>query len=340
MTFYPELPELLPARFAPGALAAADALKEINNVIVAAHVNPDGDALGSMSAAGHMLKRLGKDFAIYIPGGVPGYLGFLNLPGPVLASLTELPFTPRAGVYVDCSEPQRLGEELAAARDWPSVNIDHHISEAGLGTLANYIETGAAATCQLMAYMAMQLGMPLTGDLAEAIGLGIITDTGQFTHDNTSAAVFALAAALEAGGLSLPGLGERLHSGLALKKLNLWGRLFQRIKLAMDGRAAWCSVYLSDFEETGCNAEDIEGFVDWLRNINGVEIGLLARENEYGKCKFSLRSRGATNVQTIAAAAGGGGHKNAAGGILDASPAAGVATLLRLIEQYLQGGLH
>lgn len=329
-------PELFPERFISGAKAAANALKQVNNVIVAAHVNPDGDALGALAAAGWMLRHMGKDFALYVPGDVPRYLKFLPLPGTVYASLSQLPFAPQTGIYVDCSDTARLGPELAPrAMDWDTINIDHHICQQGLGSLANFIDTAAAATCQLMAYVALTLNIPLTGELAEAIGLGLITDTGQFTHGNTTPSVFVLAAALEVGGLNIPELGEKLHSGLALKKLQLWGRLFQRIKLSPDGKAAYCPLLLSDLEETGCQAEDMEGFVDWLRNINGVQIGVFARQIEDHKSKFSLRSKGHTDVQIIAAAAGGGGHKNAAGGIIDAMPAEAIDHLLKIAAKYL-----
>lgn len=338
MKYYPEL---FPPCFQSGAMAAAKALGQLDDVLIAGHVNPDGDALGSMAAAGFILKHLGKRFTIYIPGGVPHYLEFLRLPCPVCPSLADLPFKPQGGVYVDCSEAPRLGEELAKiANNWPTVNIDHHICEKGLGSLANFIETKAAATCQLMAYVALSLNMPLAGDLAEAIGLGIISDTGQFTHGNSSPEIFVLAAALEIGGLSIPMLGDKLRSGLPLRKLYLWGRLFERIKLTVNGQAAWCAMLLRDLEETGSHPEEIEGFVDWLRNINGVQIGILVKEVEPGKSKFSLRSRGDVNVQIIAAAAGGGGHKNAAGGSIPMPVEDAAKLLISLSEMYLAGELR
>ncbi len=329
-------PELLPTAFEPGAQKAFAALQDIDYVLIAGHVNPDGDALGAIAAAGWILNSLGKNFLLYFPTKIPANLRFLPLPGPIFTNLGDLPFAPQAAVYVDCSEARRLGSELAPIADaWPTINVDHHICERGLGSLANYIDTRAAATCQLMAYVALKAGIPLQGELAEAIGLGIITDTGQFTHANSSAAVFALASALESGGLSIPDLGEKLRQGLTTNKLNLWGILFQRIELKLDGKVAVCPLFRADLDVTGCHAEDAEGFADWLRNINGVQIGLFVREIENGQSKFSMRSIGDTNVQAIAADAGGGGHKNAAGGTVDLAPQAAIGLLLGVIAKFL-----
>lgn len=331
-------PDLFPLSFRQGATEAAHALEQIDNALIAAHVNPDGDAIGSLVALGCILRHLGKRFFIYVPGGVPQYLEFLPMPAQVCVSMAELPFEPEAAVYVDCSEPSRLGPELAdMAGNWPVINIDHHICEAPMGTVANFVDTRVAATCQLMAYVAMALKMPLTGNLAEAIAIGMITDTGNFSHDNTNLAVFMLAAELEKNGVRIPELSNKIHSGLPLRKLNLWGRLFQRIQLAVGGKVAWCFLWLRDLEETGSHSEDVEGLVDWLRNINGVEIAFLARECPGGSCRFSMRSRGPISVQAIAIHAGGGGHRNAAGGTVREEPHKMVDLLLLLCEQYLNG---
>lgn len=326
------LPDAIPEIFRAGACAAAAAIRQIDHVLIAAHVNPDGDAAGAMAAAGHILHRLGKQFCIYAPTGIPAYLDFLPMPGPVLTSLTALPFAPQAAIYADCSDAPRLGPELTEhAGDWPSVNIDHHICAAGLGSLANCICPQAAATCQLMAYVAQSLGLPLAGLLAHAIGLGIITDTGNFCHGNSSAEVFELAAELTRGGVSLPSVNEQLRSHEPLRKFRLWGLLFDNIALAMNGKVAWVCATEEEFAKTGAQNEDLEGFAEMLRRIDGVKIAMLIKQTDANMCKFSLRSKAETNVQAIAARAGGGGHKNAAGGSIAAPPVRAAEILLALI---------
>lgn len=321
-------PELVPQNFRPGAENAARVLARLDNVLIAAHVNPDGDAVGSMSAAGFLLKRLSRQFALYSPGAIPDYLGFLPLPGPVYRHLSDLPFTIKAALLLDTNEISRIGDELAANLGrWPCVNIDHHLGKQNLGTLAAFCEARAAATCQLLAYVAAALGERLDNELGAAIGLGLLTDTGNFAHGNTTAAVFALAAELELAGVRMSELAEQLRGGLSLARFRLWGRLFERIQLLKQGEIAFCAVSLADLAETGAKAEDLEGFVEELRRLKNVRIAALLREACATKCKFSLRSRGACDVQAIASRLAGGGHKNAAGGSI-AGPLAQAEELL------------
>lgn len=165
----------------------AQALNDIDRVVISGHVNPDGDAVGSAVAAALILRALGKEFALYSSTGLPHYLSFFPLPGTIHTNLERLPFKPQSALLLDCGEPQRLGRELAdRLPDLTSVNIDHHLGGDGMGTLANWVEPQAAATAQLMAYVASAAGLPLKDGLADAVALGVITDTGGFCHGNTS----------------------------------------------------------------------------------------------------------------------------------------------------------
>lgn len=337
-------PDFIPDEFRSGAIAAAEAIGKLDRVLIAGHINPDGDAVGAMAAAGFILNHLGKDFVLYSPTGVPSYLDFLELPGFIYTSFAVLPFKPDSAIYVDCSEPSRLGKPLEEVWDqWPSVNIDHHVCDGGLGSLVNYITPAAAATCQLMAYVSIALGIPLRGSLADAIALGVLTDTGNFSHDNTTAAIFRLCAALEENGCRLSGIGEDLRSNWTLQKLRLWGYLFNRARHSHRGRVVWSVIYEEDLKLYDCRADDLEGYIDWLRRIREVDIAFTVRQvrsREKSFCKFSLRSRQNVDVQTIAASLGGGGHKNAAGGSIDASPPRALAEILSAIDDYLKKSLY
>lgn len=329
------LAELIPHQFRAGAEKTASALRKADDILIAAHINPDGDAIGAMLACAAIVERLDKKCLLYIPQGIPGYLDFLPVSQPVYRDMRQLPFAPVWAVFLDCSQLQRLGAELSGQPNhWHIINVDHHICDAGLGTAANFINTGAAATCQLMAYVAMALNMPLRGNLAEAIGVGLLTDTGCFRHGNTTAEVFELAALLEREGLRLHKLAEKLQDSMSLNRLMLFGALFSKARLLADGKLACGVVYQEDLRQHGCSHEDLEGLVDWLRKIKGVKIAMLMRELENGHCKFSLRSSGETDVQGIAARLGGGGHKNAAGGTLECSPAEGVDLLQKAVDEY------
>lgn len=328
--------ELIPPRFQAGAQRMARALSNLDRVVISGHVNPDGDAVGSLAAAGLILGSLGKEFALYSSTGLPQYLSFFPLPGTIHTRLERLPFKPQSALLLDCGEPHRLGRELAERLpDLTSVNIDHHLGGDGMGSQANWVEPEAAATAQLMAYVALAAGLPLKNGLADAVALGIITDTGGFCHGNTSADVFFLCARLVADGCDLTGLRERLENRWSLGRMRLWGRLMERARLTRGDSVAFCRVLLEDLRQCRALKEDLEGFVEQLRRLRGVKVAALLREDGPQLCKFSLRSYGSTDVRATAALLGGGGHFNAAGGTLRLTPDQAEKALLAAIDRQL-----
>ncbi len=330
-------PDKIPPIFQKGVFEASTKIPELDQVILAAHVNLDGDALGSLCAMADILKKQGKQCFIYSSTGIPDYLDFLTLPCPLCTDLNYPPFTPQGAIYLDCSEPERLGKKLAEVyADWPSINVDHHLGEGGLGSLANCIYPQAAATAQLVAYIAMALNIPLTANLGESIGIGLITDTGSFCHGNTSAAVFELCATLINNGCDLHALREKLYNNWPIAKLRLWGSQFLNVEFLLDRQLAFCIVSLHEIKKYHCKSEDLEGLVEKFRNIKNVRISALLREENEHLCKFSLRSSGNVDVQKIALKAGGGGHMNAAGGTLALPLPEARNVLFHLLEEELK----
>ena len=328
--------ELIPPQFREGAERMAEAFRHVDQVIVAAHVNPDGDAAGAVAAAGHILRSMGKEFMLYAQPGLPGYLDFFSTPGFVHTTLEHPPFKPRCAVLLDCGEPERLGRELAGRLpDLQTLNIDHHLGGNGMGNVANWVEPQAAATAQLMAYVALAAGLPLTGELANGLALGIITDTGGFCHGNTSAEVLYLTAHLVEHGCNIAQLREHLENSWSRGRLTLWGQLLQRAQLERNGSVCFCPVYLEDLRKCGALKEDLEAFVEQLRRLRGVQVAAVLREDSPACCKFSLRSYGAVDVRAAAARLGGGGHRNAAGGTVRADMDAASAQLLAAIAEEL-----
>ena len=308
--------EYVPERWRADALRMAEALRNGNRFIVSGHVNPDGDALGSVAALGHILRFLGKEYVLYSSTGIYDYLTFLPLPGVLRSSLGTLPFAPSAALVADCSEARRVGGDLEGLLEsLPVVNIDHHPGEP-MPAAARWIEPEAAATAQLAAYVGLALGVPPTGDFAQAIMLGLITDTGGFQHGNTSADVLRLSALLVENGCDLPGLRERIESSWSMGRLRLWVRALGGVRCARRGSIALCVVTLEDLRQCGARKEDCEGIVDQIRRLQGVRMAALLREDAPGVFKLSMRSSGATSVRDVAACFGGGGHRNAAGGLL------------------------
>lgn len=307
------IPSALPAQ----AVRIAELLRAHDHILVAAHAHPDGDALGATAAMGWLLRRMGKEAALYNATGAPEFLEWLPLPGPLHKELADLPFRPELLVVLDCGDAHRVGEALTPLLpQLPGINIDHHLGNPNFGTLYNWVEPGMAATGQMVAAVARAVGVPLTGALAESVYLALVTDTGGFAFGNTSADVFRLAAELADGGLDVAAVRERLDNQWTLPRMRLWSRLLQNFTVCREGSVALAVVARAELEACGAQKDDMEGFVEHLRRLRGVRVAGLVREDAPGRCKLSLRSSGTTDVRAMAAVFGGGGHRNAAGATL------------------------
>ena len=294
-------------------------IREHDNILVAAHANPDGDAIGSTGAMGCILKAMGKRFAMYNPSGLPEYLNWVQLPGMIHTSLPLLPFKPGLVISLDCGDVWRMGSDLAAVfGNCPSLCIDHHLGNPQFASLGNWVDPGKAATAQMVAAVADAAGVPLEGILAQCIYLALVTDTGSFTHSNTSAAVFTLAARLLAGGLDAAAIRNKLDNQWSLAKFRLWGRMMGDVRLEHNGQTAICAFDVNTVGSCGAMKEDIEGFCEKMRQIRGVRVAILLRRDPGNICKLSMRSSGNDDVRAVASLFGGGGHLNAAGATFSA----------------------
>jgi phosphoesterase RecJ-like protein len=286
-------------------------LKNSRSFLVAAHVNPDGDAIGSMAAAGFLLQALGKEAILYSPAGMPSRYAWLPLPCPVVRHLPET--LPEWTLALDCGSPQRLGKELFERLDPArTLNIDHHGDNPAFGAV-NWIDPAEPAVGAMVAKLARQAGVPLEGGLAEAVYLAVTTDTGHFTYGNTTPEVLELAAGLLRGGLPLERINADIHNQWSLAGMKLWRRVMGSLEVRRGGLLAWAVVRSEDFEATGATAEDCEEFINFFRRLKGLRVCVLVRQEGPERWKMSLRSQGADNVQAVAARFGGGGHRNAAG---------------------------
>lgn len=316
----------------------AELLRQHDRILVAAHANPDGDAVGACVALGWALRELDKNVLLYNATGFPDYLNWLRLPSPLFTSLERLPSPPDLVVGLDCGDADRLGPDLRALLDVvPSVNIDHHPGNPGYGSLYNWVDPAMSATGEMVGLLAEALGAPLTGVLAEAVYVALVSDTGSFAYGNTTPGALRMAARLMESGLDLPAVRARLDNTWTEPRLRLWGRLMQQARLLEDGRLAVALVGRALLDEVGAAREDIEGFVEQLRRVRGVRVALVLRETEPDAdgrpgARASLRSSGGDDVRAVAVQFGGGGHKNAAGATLPLEPERALAVMLPYIR--------
>ncbi|BBI34390.1 DHH family phosphoesterase [Cohnella abietis] len=293
---------------------AATFIRERDDFLIVSHVQPDGDAISSTVAVAWLLEKLGKKFTMLNEGPVPSRLHFLWKSSEILTlDGNESVKQYRNVICVDCADFARVGRtHLWFAPDAELLNIDHHPTNDGFGRV-NLMKFHAAATAEILFELLDELEMTLDVDIATAIYTGLLTDTGGFRYSSTSPLVMAMASRLLEAGVNGPELAEHLLERMTIGQLGVIQRGLSRLAFTPDHRIGWLWVNSEDLEETGATNEDLEGLVNYPRNIEGVEVGILFKQNGQESVKVSLRSAGRVNVAAVAQHFGGGGHVRAAG---------------------------
>ena len=310
----------------------AEQIRDADNFLVLSHVSPDGDALGSMLAMGELLDAMGKKVRVFNESGIPRRFEWLT---PKREILTELPeVEPDNLIVLDCGSAERAGDLITPWLKTKKVfNFDHHLGNPMFGTV-NWVEQRASSVGEMVGMLARKLGVPLVGLLGEYVYLALISDTGDFCFNNTRPETLEMAAEILRLGL-LPGpFHEQKQSTGTLNQLQMRGTVLQRARLYADGQISLISFTRELFEQTGTGPEDTEGLVNTVLYVNGVQVAISLREEDQG-IKFSLRSKGSTNVQTVAFRFGGGGHRNAAGGTLLLDMDQAKATMIQAVTEEL-----
>ena len=283
-------------------------------VAVVGHARPDGDCIGSQVALARVLAACGHEAVCVNSDPVPRRLQFLVGDTPFFAT-SDLAGSLEgcAAIFVDCADNARAGERLRAIFPAPVGNIDHHLSNDGYAAI-NLVDSGSAATCEILAGLVFDRSLPLDAVAAQALYAGILTDTGQFRFASTSRRSFILAGELVARGASPAVAGDELYERESPGKLRLLQHFLGSLRMECGGRVCLGTLTEGIFERTGTTAEDTEGLVDYARSIAGVEIGVLIEERPDGAIKASLRAKEAAyRVDLVAAEFNGGGHACAAG---------------------------
>jgi phosphoesterase RecJ-like protein len=290
---------------------AVDLLEGSGEIVAACHVNPDGDALGSMLALAAFLERQGKK--VWRSWGskpveIPPQYEFM--PGAdSLAQPDVVPLEVETFVSVDCADRARLGvlEENflgAGAR----LNIDHHISNDLFGDV-NLVDPEAASTSELIFQLINRMGGKLDRDEATCLYTGIVTDTGRFQYANTSPETLRTAADLRELGVDHEFVATEVYESTSFEYLHALGIVLFRAQL--DDGMVWSRLERKDLG--ALDMDETEHFIDALRTVRESQVAVLLKELSPGYYKGSLRSRGEVDVSAIAKALGGGGHTRAAG---------------------------
>ena len=304
-----------------GAVAAA--LREHDRFLVTTHENPDGDALGSLLATTLMLEELGKDAVMYLYGDapIPTEYQFMELERLTRAFPEDA--AERVLVAVDCANEDRIGHDLDLVRGAPlTINIDHHHDNTRFGEL-NLIVSGTSSTGEVLRDVLQELDLPLTPEIAEALYIALVTDTGRFQYANTTPKALRLAAELVDAGADVHSIFQQVYESVQFQKLKLLARALERAQVYEGGRIVVSYLLRTDFSELSAPDPYSEGIIDYLRAVEGADMAVLIREPPRlsgPERRISLRaSTDELDVSAIARKSGGGGHRQAAGFSSEAS---------------------
>jgi phosphoesterase RecJ-like protein len=294
----------------------ASALRNCKTVLISVHKSPDGDALGSQLALTLALEKLEKSVTMQNLDPVPEIYRFLPASDRILTgSSVEGRFD---AVMVLDSDPQRTGIFNKGFPAGLLINIDHHITNSREWNLT-WLDSTAAATGEMIYRLIQEIGVPIDPAIALCIYTSIFTDTGSFRYSNTTAESMHIAAEMIEAGADPWLVTENVYESFAFRRLKLLGEVISGMERSEDGRIAWAVVTHELFKKSGTSAEDTDNFVNYVRAVKGVEVGILFRQTGERQYKISLRSKGRVDVSGVAGLLGGGGHRNAAGATLDGS---------------------
>lgn len=319
----------------------AERLQAATSIAVATHVGGDGDGWGSACALAHHFSALSAEVYLLAASPLPKRFRFL-LPTGVQ------PLSPETGgktalaeadvqVVVDVSELRRLGDFAELYRAERTIVIDHHaVAVNEIAATLTLIDPSAAATAELVYDVVMQTGVPLGADVARALYVGLVTDTGSFRYSNSTPHAHRLAAALIEAGADPEALHAPLFASLTAAELGTLQATLAGLQRDEDLGITWSSLSVEVARRFGA-LDEYEGIIDYLRNLKGTEVAILLRELESGDVKVSFRSSGTANVARLAQRFGGGGHEKAAGATVAGDLAEATARVLGACRSLLAG---
>jgi phosphoesterase RecJ-like protein len=304
-----------PDATAEAALArAARAIENADVVALACHVNPDGDALGSMLGLFHVLRAAPHDVVASFPEPFVVAPHYRELPGlELLTKPADFPAEPDVMVTFDCGSLSRLGSlESAGRAAHELVVLDHHVSNTRYGTI-NVIDPNAAASGVLVRRLVRELGLELNNPAAVSLYAALVCDTGRFQYETTTPGVFDLARELVEFDVPISRLSRQLFEEHRFAYLQLLSEALATAELDVEHHFVWTAITNPMLERHGVTLDEAEGLIDILRRTTEAEVTCVLKEEQNGNIRVSLRSLGDVDVRRIAEQHGGGGHRFAAG---------------------------
>jgi len=297
-----------------------DILKSIEagkRILITAHQNPDGDAIGSglalMLAINKINKNGEKIVRFILEDTVPEYLMFLEHNFLIeKKENVDTKYGFDTAICVDCAELKRIGTvEEYIKEDTIIINIDHHISNTNFGNI-NFVGTDFSSTSEIVYKLIKEMNVEIDKDTAEAVYAGIVNDTGSFAYGNVSADTYLIAYELKKAGIDNEKIHKNIYGNKGRETLKILGKALDNFIFIKEKKLVYYYISFEEMKNIGAKKEDTEGIVENLRAFKETDISLFLREEENGMIKGSFRSKEA-DVNVLASLFGGGGHKKAAG---------------------------
>ncbi|MFP3998466.1 MAG: DHH family phosphoesterase [Desulfobacterales bacterium] len=296
-------------------------LKNSKKILLATHIHPDGDAIGSLLSMGLALEEIKKKVQLYNESVLPAVYNFLPSIHRIKNNPGELEEYDTA-VILDCSDLQRVGEAAEAISRIPVIiNIDHHATNSRFGKY-QLIDPRAASTTVLIYRLITAMDIPVTTAMAYAVYTGIMADTGSFRFSNTNSEAFQVCHEMVAHGADAHKVAHHVYETISLNRVKLLNMLFDTIEISENGKLSVMTLTQNMLHATGTSIIDVDGLINYARRIENVRVAALLCERASSRLlrthngssfHVSLRSDGSVDVANLAAVFGGGGHRNAAG---------------------------
>ncbi len=289
-----------------------------DDFLITAHVNPEGDSVGSQIALSLMLEKMGKNVVVVQQDPVPDNLRFLRGSGSVMREVPD-GFNASVVVMLDCPVKERVGKVMREfSGEELIVNIDHHVSNEYFGDI-NWVESGMSSAGEMIYCIAAEMGWDIPEDMAEALYTAILTDTGMFNYENTSKATHEAAGDLISRGADPVSIHKKIYESKSPGEVRLLGRVLSTLELFADGRISCISMTRRMCRDEEIDVPSTDEFINFPRSVKGVEISVFFKEDSSfeGRVNVSFRSTGGYDVNSLAAKFGGGGHPKAAGCVIE-----------------------
>ncbi|MDD5681211.1 MAG: bifunctional oligoribonuclease/PAP phosphatase NrnA [Candidatus Omnitrophica bacterium] len=323
-----------------GIREVAEAIRKYDNYLITSHINVEGDAIGSEIALFYIAKQLGKNVIMVNSDPVPARYRFLPSWDKIIIGNNIGTKKYSSVIITDCPTIERSGK-IASLLRVPKVkiniiNVDHHVSNENFGDF-NWVDPDASSCGEMIYRLYKEMGLSITEDVATALYVAILTDTGSFQYDSTTSETHRICADLLKMGIRPAKIAEKIYETKEIGDMMLLSKSLSTIKMTKNGKIAYISVTKKMMEDTRTMPDRTDGFINFARSIDGTEISIFFREDveDTQKIHVGFRSKGSANVNVLASKFGGGGHPKASGCVLTGPLDKVTAKVLRTAEEFL-----